>query len=107
MLLWGQELPCAMQNAEKYSQTSASGSGISQGSFRYQYDMLHYIMTKCLQCCQMPGERRAVILGWKLILVLEGDLSVTLSRVYISKVIDSLAYCKNKYLWASEKYMIL
>lgn len=69
--------------------------------------MLHYIMTKCLQCCQMPGERRAVILGWKLILVLEGDLSVTLSRVNISKVIDSLAYCKNKYLWASEKYMIL
>lgn len=55
----------------------------------------------------MPGERRAIILGWKLILVLEGDLSVTLSRVYISKVIDSLAYCKNKYLWASEKYMIL
>lgn len=55
----------------------------------------------------MPGGRRAIILGWKLILVLEGDLSFTLSRVNISQVIDSLAYCKNKYLWASEKYMIL
>lgn len=56
--------------------------------------MLHYIMTKCLQCCQMPGERRAIILDWKVILVLEGDLSFTLSRVNNSKVIDFLAYCK-------------